>query len=323
MNAERLARFIVIALAIGLPFIAVIGSPDAQAIEIHGSVSETGGWAPADLTATAGRPIRLRLTSDDVMHGFAVGQSDAPAVDVKPGEVTELTLTFDQPGKYVFYCTRWCGLNHWRMRGTIQVEGQATAASDEPPLYVKLGLDIDAAHPAGVLPALRPSAARGAKLGVTIPAEFSSLDDYRPRSPVETWGAFRGASFTRGLSDQDVWDLVAVDWRSHTTPEAMQVGARLYAENCAACHGESGAGDGVMAAAIENQSHLDHAAKPVADFSDPVSMLGAKPAALQGKIVRGGMGTNMPYWGPIFTEAQTWALVDYLFAFQFEMEDEP
>jgi hypothetical protein len=40
-------------------------------------------------------------------------------------------------------------------------------------------------------------------------------------------------------------------------------------------------------------------------------MLGASPALLQGKIIRGGMGTGMPYWGPIFTEAQTWALVDY------------
>jgi len=26
-------------------------------------------------------------------------------------------------------------------------------------------------------------------------------------------------------------------------------------------------------------------------------MLGASPALLHGKIVRGGMGTGMPYWG--------------------------
>ena len=47
-------------------------------------------------------------------------------------------------------------------------------------------------------------------------------------------------------------------------------------------------------------------------------MLGASPALLQGKIVRGGMGTGMPYWGPIFTDEQIWSLVAYLWTFQFQ-----
>ena len=33
-------------------------------------------------------------------------------------------------------------------------------------------------------------------------------------------------------------------------------------------------------------------------------MLGASDAILEGKIMRGGMGTGMPYWGPIFTAEQ-------------------
>jgi mono/diheme cytochrome c family protein len=47
-------------------------------------------------------------------------------------------------------------------------------------------------------------------------------------------------------------------------------------------------------------------------------MLSAAPALLQGKLIRGGMGTGMPMWGVIFTEEQTWALVSYLYTFQFE-----
>jgi len=31
----------------------------------------------------------------------------------------------------------------------------------------------------------------------------------------------------------------------------------------------------------------------------------------------------MPYWGPIFTEEQTRALVTYLWIFQFELEVKP
>ncbi len=60
-----------------------------------------------------------------------------------------------------------------------------------------------------------------------------------------------------------------------------------------------------------------------ADFTDPKTMLGASPALLQGKILRGGMGTGMPYWGPIFTDEQTWALVAYLQSFQFQLEKKP
>ena len=93
---------------------------------IHARMAETGGWTPENLTAEVGQPLHLRLTSDDVMHGFAVGQSDQPPVDVIPGEITEVTLTFDKPGKYTFYCTRWCSVNHWRMRGTIEVTGPGT-----------------------------------------------------------------------------------------------------------------------------------------------------------------------------------------------------
>ena len=55
-----------------------------------------------------------------------------------------------------------------------------------------------------------------------------------------------------------------------------------------------------------------------ADFTDANRMLAASPALLQGKIVRGGMGTGMPYWGPIFTQEQIWSLVDYLWTFQFD-----
>jgi mono/diheme cytochrome c family protein/plastocyanin len=323
MNAERLARIVAMAFAVGLPALALVAKSIEPAagpsIDIHGRMAETGGWTPAGIAATAGEPLRLRLTSDDVRHGFAVGQSDVPAVDVKPGEFTELTLTFDQPGRYTFFCTRWCGANHWRMRGTIDVVGPAgTPVPETPPLYVTLGLDIDAPHPADVIPERRPSAESGAALSVKIPAEYLALDAYRAYRPVEMWKAFRAASFTNGLSDQDVWDLVAWIWWSHTAPQTLEAGRRLYAANCAACHGEAGAGDGVMAAQI--QATFDHPATAPADFTDAESMLGASPALLHGKIVRGGMGTGMPYWGPIFTGDQLWALVDYLWTFQFQAE---
>jgi mono/diheme cytochrome c family protein len=66
-----------------------------------------------------------------------------------------------------------------------------------------------------------------------------------------------------------------------------------------------------------NQPGGGSAAGPV-DFTDPHRALATSPVIQEGKIVRGGMGTGMPYWGPIFTEEQVWALVDYLWTFQFD-----
>jgi hypothetical protein len=56
---------------------------------------------------------------------------------------------------------------------------------------------------------------------------------------------------------------------------------------------------------------------PPSDFTDAQNMLGASSALLQGKIIRGGMGTGMPYWGTIFTDEEIEALVDHIWTFQF------
>lgn len=332
MRKEWLARILVLlllAIAVGIP---VMGwRQRSQGIVIHARMAETGGWTPENLTVAVGEPLHLRLTSDDATHGFAIGQSDRPAVDVIPGEMTDVTLVFDKPGKYTFYCTRWCSVNHWRMRGVIEVTGpQSPPEVVKPPLYVTLGLDIDAEHHAEVIPAQMPSAQRGAQLNQSVPAAYASREYYLSHSPLELWQALRAEAAFKELSDQELWDLVAWVWQSNATSQERQIGEQLYSANCSACHGEKGAGDGVFAGELAQPAGENHTdmqtgqmtTKP-ADFTDPNHMLSTSPAHMQGKIIRGGMGTGMPYWGPILTEDQTWALVAYLWTFQFEMENKP
>jgi len=326
MKAERFALLVVIVLVIGVPLVAVLTRSNSDAIEMHGQIADNGGWTPSDLTAQVGQPLHLRLTSDDVMHGFAVGQSATPALDVLPGQWTTTTLMFNQPGKYTFYCTRWCGANHWRMRGTIEVTGAASGAATEtitttPLLYTTLHLDLDAAHPSEVVPQQKPSAARGAVLGVMID-RAGEID--RTQSPAQVWQQLRSSAILQNLSDEQVWDLVALMWQSNTTPERLAAGQQLYASNCAACHGETGKGDGVIAPSLKKATTMPgmtmsgHETVAPIDFTDTKNMLGASDAILEGKIIRGGMGTGMPYWGPIFTAEQIQSLVDYLWTFQFD-----
>ena len=316
-RSELLSRLLIVSgllLFLTVPLIARKAAAQG-AIEVHARMATDGGWTPEVIQAQAGVPLHLRLTSDDVTHGFAVGQSGQPGVDVLPGKMTDLTLTFDKPGTYTYYCTRWCGSDHWRMRGTIQVSG----SDPEPPqaisspLYSQLGLDIDAAHPAETVPDNVPSAHRGSAFKVLIPARYLTTDYYRSHSPAQVFEELHAESALPDLTDASRWDLIAYIWQTNSSPENASNGQKLYAQNCAACHGETGGGGGVFAGNVRAL-----AGKTPANFTDPVSMLGAAPALLQGKVLRGGMGTGMPAWGPILTDRQTWDLINYLYSFQFE-----
>jgi len=320
---ELLTRIIIVVAIVGAVGIPVLFW--ARTPLIHARIPEEGGWSPDVLQAKAGVPLHLRLTSDDVMHGFAVGQMDMESVDVLPGKVTDITVVFDKPGTYTFYCTRWCGLNHWRMRGTIEVSGSGSILeAAPPPLYVTLGLDIDAPHDSPSLPAQKPSALRGQDVAADHSlSQLAGTDYYQSHSPYQTFEELGKTS----LSESERWDLVALIWKSNTTPEALANGGRLFAQNCAACHGETGAGDGVFAddLAGAGESSVQGMAgsqamnmQTPATFSNPKRILGASPALLQGKILRGGMGTGMPMWGSIFTEEQIWDLIAYIYSLNFQ-----
>lgn len=324
-RAELLSRVLIIiglVLAVGVPVMLWASTP-----LIHVSMAEDGGWNPATLKAEVGKPLELHLASDDVVHGFAVGQMDMEPVDVFPGKVTDITLTFDKPGTYTFYCTRWCGLNHWRMRGTIEVSG-STPDMETPtvPLYVTLGIDIDAPHEAPVVPSMKPSSVNGQQLATDLDLSgVSSREFYRTHSPYQVFESLQ----SDGLTDTEKWNVVAAIWQTNATPESLANGEQLYAQNCAACHGENGDGKGVFAddlaasgeSSMQTMSRSQEMSRQTpANFTDPKRMLGASPALLQGKILRGGMGTGMPMWGSIFTEQQIWDLVSYLYSFQFDYQ---
>src|SRR5690349_18248970 len=81
---EFVSRFLIlvgIVLAIGVPILFWSRTP-----LIHVSMAEAGGWSPDIFKAEVGKPLELQLTSDDVVHGFAVGQMEMEGVDVLPGK---------------------------------------------------------------------------------------------------------------------------------------------------------------------------------------------------------------------------------------------
>jgi mono/diheme cytochrome c family protein len=321
MNPERLARILLILLvsaAVSVPVVTRLKSVQGEegtTITLHARMPEEGGWMPGAIQVSVGQPLHLKMISDDVLHSFALGKSSNAPLDLYPGEMVETTLIFDKPGKYVFYCTRWCGPNHWRMRGVIEVQGSgAPAAGEGQPLYLRLGLDLDAPRQAVILPAQPPDPGRGAKLADMLPSYAFEKETYLQHSPSQLWQMLRAEPELDTLGGQQLWDAVYYLWMSHTSDQQLETGQKIYADNCAACHGETGTGDGVMAKDLPSMAMNGQKSGPP-DFSDPQVILSASPALLEGKIIRGGMGSGMPYWGPIFTDQDLDALIIYIYSF--------
>jgi cytochrome c oxidase subunit 2 len=80
-----------------------------------------GGPSSLDvLRVPANRPVRLLITSRDVIHSFYV-----PALRVKmdalPGRYTQTWFQADRPGRYEIFCAEYCGLGHSAMLGELVV----------------------------------------------------------------------------------------------------------------------------------------------------------------------------------------------------------
>ena len=313
---ELLARCAVLLIIVGLPASVFayqhVYLPttrrQARVIDLIARAPEMGGWSPEIITVNKGDTLRLRITGHDVVHGFAIGKLGIDVGPIIPGEVATVEFVADQVGRFTYYCNVWCSPFHYRMRGTLEVVDPAApdapVVTEEKPSFV--GLDMDSPHEAAFYPASPPSAARGRAVADQI--ELSPLGDVRKQSPGAVFQAIRESEAAASLSDEEVWDLVAYLWLSTTTPERLAMGEALYAKNCAACHGERGGGDGPGGRYLE---------KRPTDFTNARAMAGGSSEIYYAKTRRGGMGTGMPYWGTIFTEEETWSIVDYLWSFLF------
>lgn len=73
-----------------------------------------GGVTANEIHIPAGEPVRLELTTADVIHSFWVPQL-GPKMDMIPGRTNELVLEADDPGRYRGQCAEYCGLQHANM----------------------------------------------------------------------------------------------------------------------------------------------------------------------------------------------------------------
>jgi cytochrome c oxidase subunit 2 len=74
-----------------------------------------------ELHVPVGRPVKLTMTSEDVIHAFFVPAFRVKA-DVVPGMYSTAWFKATKPGTYALYCAEYCGAEHSLMSGRIVVQ---------------------------------------------------------------------------------------------------------------------------------------------------------------------------------------------------------
>jgi cytochrome c oxidase subunit 2 len=71
-----------------------------------------------ELHVPIGRPVKLIMGSEDVIHSFFIPDYRVKA-DVVPGRYNTLWFTATKPGRYHIFCTQYCGTKHSAMIGWV------------------------------------------------------------------------------------------------------------------------------------------------------------------------------------------------------------
>ena len=75
-----------------------------------------------ELHVPLGRPVKLIMTSEDVIHDLFVPAFRMKA-DVIPGRYTNIWFQSTKPGRYHLFCAEYCGTRHSGMIGEVVVMG--------------------------------------------------------------------------------------------------------------------------------------------------------------------------------------------------------
>jgi cytochrome c oxidase subunit 2 len=83
-------------------------------------IAQQYSFVPNCVKVPAGTPVKFRLTSADVIHGFILGDTNVNTMAV-PGFVSEVRTSFAMPGVYHMPCDEFCSLGHQGMWARVVV----------------------------------------------------------------------------------------------------------------------------------------------------------------------------------------------------------
>lgn len=118
--------FFLLWFAIGFPLFVRLQTPPRDAMDVYvqgkkwmWKFAYPGGPNGVDvLRVPAGRPVRLLITSRDVIHSFFVPDFRIKQ-DAVPGRYSQTWFTATTPGRHQVLCAEYCGIGHSAMLAEI------------------------------------------------------------------------------------------------------------------------------------------------------------------------------------------------------------
>jgi cytochrome c oxidase subunit 2 len=83
-------------------------------------IAEQYAFVPDCTQVPVDTPVKFRLTSTDVIHGFLLPATNVNTM-VMPGFVAEVRTSFTRPGVYDMPCHEFCGDGHHGMLARVSV----------------------------------------------------------------------------------------------------------------------------------------------------------------------------------------------------------
>ena len=80
----------------------------------------SGDRMPGELTLEQGRPYKMIISSDDVLHSFFIPEFRLKR-DAVPGQYSFITFTPTVAGDAHVFCAEYCGMSHSGMLATVKV----------------------------------------------------------------------------------------------------------------------------------------------------------------------------------------------------------
>jgi mono/diheme cytochrome c family protein len=155
---------------------------------------------------------------------------------------------------------------------------------------------------------------QGADLPVQVPL-LGNVEAARDVTPVDWFNTITYGNIERfmppfggSLTDRQRWDLVAYVYTLSMKPGQLVEGSEIYAAQCADCHGETGQGDGVLAA---SQS------LSINSWGDPAWLAQQTNQQIWESISAGVTGTSMPAFAENLSPNQLWAVTHYVRSLSF------
>ncbi|TCS37528.1 cytochrome c oxidase subunit 2 [Paucimonas lemoignei] len=100
-----------------------------SAIEPDGSVTvrvvgQQYAFNPPCLLVPDKTPVRFRVTSADLIHGFIIADTNVNVM-LEPGYISNFLTTFKKPAMHVMPCHEFCGVGHAGMWARVKVIDKA------------------------------------------------------------------------------------------------------------------------------------------------------------------------------------------------------